>query len=82
MPSAASAVSVMLPGLGAIKALGYAGKMMGLASKFSRPVKWAMEGITGAAIARLGENGMEAGNTFDEEYNKLIAELFNSTEIN
>ena len=80
LPSVASTASLMLPGLGAVKLAGGIGKVLQLADKFTKAEKVIGASLLQATVSRYGENAMEAGNNWDETYNKYIQQGANEKD--
>lgn len=70
LPSVASTASLMLPGFAAVKAVGGLGKVLGLANKLNKAEKIVGSALLQSTVSRYGENAIEAGNVWDETYNK------------
>lgn len=70
--SVASSLSLLIPATGVVRGIGMLGKAMGFAGKMGKTAQWMTTGIGQAVASRYMENVMEATQTFDEEYQKLI----------
>jgi len=82
--SVASTLSLMIPAMGATKALSFLGKglskgagminkSLDIASKMGAKSKWISTGLTQAVTSRHMENMMEASGTFNEKFEEYKA---------
>lgn len=83
--SIASSLSMMLPTMGAAKALGFGAKTLSkglraltkgadIAAQMGKKQKWMTRGVTQAVLSRQTENMLEAHGTFKEKYDQYQAE--------
>lgn len=74
-PSIGSALSFLIPTLGAVKLTGAVAKGLAgqkLISKLSKQATSTMKGVTGAGISRMMEGTIEANNTFETTYQQAL----------
>jgi len=70
--SVASTLSLMIPAAGAVRGISAVGKALGAFQKISPMAKWAMTGLSQAAVSRHMENMMEASGVQKEAYQNAL----------